>query len=381
MIERLSISHFKCIDSVDLRLGGITLLAGLNGMGKSTCIQSLLVLHQSALEQSDPFSQLVRNGRWISLGTPRDVLWEAAEDDRISFALRLQTPGHTPEQIVWTFDLDPALNEFVGSMEPRVDLPKSIGLFTDNLHYLRADRMGPRTSFPVSNSEVRIHRQFGRDGEYTAHYLSEFGDETVQNEALRHPAATSNQLRHQLEAWLGEISPGTRIYTEGHQSLDLVSLEFAFATGRGETNRYRATNVGFGISYILPIVTAALAAKPGSLLLVENPEAHIHPHGQLRIGKLLALASLGGVQIIVESHSDHILNGLRLAVHSRDLLPDQVAMHYFRRVTDADSIRTEVTTPRIDSDGRIDEWPDGFFDENEKALRKLLLPPNSNDSR
>ena len=376
MINQLAISHFKCIQQLDISLGGITMLAGLNGMGKSTCIQSLLLLHQSALEQIEPFSQLVRNGRWVSLGTPKDLLWEAAEDDRISIALGFRTPGQKAERIAWTFDLDPGLDEFVGTMDPGRDLPDGIGLFTHKLHYLRADRMGPRTSFPVSNAEVRLNRQLGRDGEYTAHYLSEFGDDTVRNDALRHPAASSHQLRHQLEAWLGEISPGTRLYTEAHHSLDLVSLEFAFATGRGETNRYRATNVGFGISYILPIVTAALAAEPGSLLLVENPEAHIHPHGQLRMGRLLALASLGGVQVIVETHSDHILNGLRLAVHSRDLRPDQVAMHYFRRVTEADAIRTEVVTPVMDDDGRFDQWPDGFFDETEKALRELLLPPS-----
>jgi predicted ATPase len=376
MIEQLSIHHFKCIDKLDLPLAGISMLAGLNGMGKSTCIQSLLLLHQSAEEQTEPFAQLIRNGRWVSLGTPKDLLWEASEDDRISFGLTFKTPAYPEsEHIDWHFRLDSEKNEFLGEMTPQGTLPDGLGLFTDRLQYLRADRMGPRTSFPVSNSEVRIHRQLGRDGEYAAHFLSEFGEEPIRNQALRHPAAQSNQLRHQLEAWLGEISPGTRLYTEAHLSLDLVSMEFAFQTGRGETNRYRATNVGFGISYILPIVTAALSAQEGSLLLVENPEAHIHPHGQLRMGKLLALASLAGVQVIVETHSDHILNGLRLAVHGSDLNPYQVAMHYFTRIVEADSIRTQVITPVMDSDGRINEWPEGFFDENEKALRQLLLPP------
>jgi predicted ATPase len=76
----------------------------------------------------------------------------------------------------------------------------------------------------------------------------------------------------------------------------------------------------------------------------------------------------------VETHSDHILNGLRLAVHDRLLTPDQVAMHYFQRITESDSIRSNVVTPVMDVNGRIDVWPDGFFDESEKALRKLLLP-------
>jgi predicted ATPase len=375
MINRLSITHFKCIDQLEIGLAGITMLAGLNGMGKSTCIQSLLLLHQSALEQSYPFNQLVRNGRWISLGTPKDLLWEAAVDDRIRFALEFCTDQFGPERIAWNFLLDEKLNEFVGAMDPQGNLPDGLGIFSDRLYYLRADRMGPRTSFPVSNSEVRIHRQLGRDGEYAAHFLAEFGEEPVRNAALHHSGARSLQLRHQLEAWLGEISPGTRLYTEAHHSLDLVSLEYAFSTGRGETNRYRATNVGFGISYILPIIIAALAATEDSLILIENPEAHIHPQGQLQMGRLLALASLGRVQIVVETHSDHMLNGLRLSVHDRILAPNQLAMHYFQRVTEADSIRSKVVTPVIDNNGRIDVWPDGFFDESEKALRQLLLPP------
>jgi predicted ATPase len=374
MINRLGITHFKCIDQLEIKLAGITMLAGLNGMGKSTCIQSLLLLHQSALEQTDAISQLVRNGKWVSLGTPKDLLWEAADDDRIGFTLEFSTEHSGTETLAWDFLLDAKLNEFVGTMTPKGNLPDSLGIFTDKLHYLRADRMGPRTSLPVSNTEVRIHRQLGRDGEYSAHFLSEFGEVPIRNEFLRHPGSRSPQLRHQLEAWLGEISPGTRLYTEAYHSLDQVSLEYAYSTGRGETNRYRATNVGFGISYILPIIIAALASSADSILLVENPEAHIHPHGQLQIGRLLALASLGGVQIIVETHSDHILNGLRLAVHDRLLTPDQVVMHYFQRLTEADSIRSKVVTPVMDVNGRIDVWPDGFFDESEKALRKLLLP-------
>lgn len=159
MIEQLSIHHFKCIDKLDLPLAGITMLAGLNGMGKSTCIQSLLLLRQSAEEQIEPFAQLIRNGRWVSLGTPMDLLWEASEDDRISFGLTFKTPEFPEsERLDWHFQLDSGKNEFLGEKLPQGDLPHSLGLFTDRLQYLRADRMGPRTSFPVSNTDVRIHR-------------------------------------------------------------------------------------------------------------------------------------------------------------------------------------------------------------------------------
>jgi predicted ATPase len=218
-----------------------------------------------------------------------------------------------------------------------------------------------------------VHRQLGRDGEYTAYFLSEFGSETVENKHIHHPKAKSTQLIHQTEAWLGEISPGTRLYTNSHEELDLVSLQFAFASATAETNHYRATNVGFGISYVLPIIVAALSNE-GGMLLIENPEAHLHPIGQRKIAELLANAASKDVQIIVETHSDHFLNGLRLSVHSGNVAPDDIALHYFEREQTKYAIRAKVSSPKIDRNGRIDFWPEGFFDESEKALRELLRP-------
>ncbi|MCQ4437669.1 AAA family ATPase, partial [Clostridioides difficile] len=73
-------------------------------------------------------------------------------------------------------------------------------------------------------------------------------------------------------------------------------------------------NVGFGITYVLSIITLVLSAEPGDILIIENPEAHVHPRGQIELGKFLALASKSGIQIIVETHSDHIFNGMRLFI-------------------------------------------------------------------
>jgi predicted ATPase len=189
--------------------------------------------------------------------------------------------------------------------------------------------------------------------------------------------AVSPQLKHQVEAWLGEISPGTRIYTVPHVNLDLVNLEYAFASSLGETNHFRATNVGFGITYTLPILVAILSSAPGTLILLENPEAHLHPRGQTKMGELFALAAASGLQILVETHSDHLLNGVRLAVHSGQIPPNKVVLHYFTRGGDAAKVGTTIKSPKIDRAGRLDFWPQGFFDESEKILRKLLAPPES----
>ena len=171
---------------------------------------------------------------------------------------------------------------------------------------------------------------------------------------------------------MGEVSPGTRIHLNLSNGMDIIGLQYSFVTGKQVSNKYRATNVGFGISYTLPIIVAVLSSGPGSLLLIENPEAHLHPKGQAKMGELLACAASCGVQVVVETHSDHVLNGMRLATYGGKINPDDIQLHFFqRREEDGQS---QVISPRLDRDGRIDQWPDGFFDEWDKSLEALLEP-------
>ena len=136
------------------------------------------------------------------------------------------------------------------------------------------------------------------------------------------------------------------------------------------SNPYRPTNVGFGLTYSLPIIVACLSTSEGACILLENPEAHIHPQGQVALGRLMSLTAATGVQVIVETHSDHILNGIRVAVKEGVLRPDQATVHFFKR--DHDTGTAEVDTPRINPQGRLSFWPDGFFDQWDKSLDALL---------
>ena len=243
-------------------------------------------------------------------------------------------------------------------------------LFQDNFHYLQAERICPKPYFEMSDFQVRQHRQLGSKGEYTAHFLYLYQDDEIPNDKLKHLSSNSLTLRDQVEAWMGEISPGTRIKVNSNSGMDLMNLQFSY----GLSNDYRSTNIGFGVTYTLPIIVAVLASKPGTLILLENPEAHLHPQGQAKIGEILALAASCGVQIIVETHSDHVLNGIRLAVHDGKIEPEDVQLHYFKRQEKERIMVSEVISPKIDKNGRIDQWPDGFFDEWDKSLDALLEP-------
>jgi len=369
MIQELHLHNYKCFADQKVSFKALTLLSGLNNTGKSSVIQSLLLLRQSYQQDLLLDRGLALNGDLVNVGTVEDVLFEKAIEDVIAFQLRLKN-GH--EQ-AWRFLYDQetdVLSLDVSHTEDEEIYHSS--LFNNNFHYLTAERIGPRLFFDMSDILVRHRRQLGPAGEYAAHFLYIYGDEIKVHTDLAHPDAISLDLKNQVEAWLGDIIPNTCISVVPNAGTDTISLQYAFVD-KGSSRIYRARTVGFGITSALPILVAVLSSQPGALVLIENPEAHLHPKGQSQMGKLLARATHCGVQIVLETHSDHVLNGIRVAVHDGELAPEDVQIHFFQRQKDG---QAQVLSPRIDHNGRIDPWPDGFFDEWDKNLELLLLPGN-----
>jgi predicted ATPase len=166
------------------------------------------------------------------------------------------------------------------------------------------------------------------------------------------------------------VSVATTVRIDDVEGADLVRLVFLRSGPDVKTEPQRATNVGFGLTYSLPIIVACLAAEPGSLLLIENPEAHLHPRAQAVLGRLLAQTVSNGVQVVVETHSDHVLNAVRLAVKSRDVPNANVLVHFLSRASF--DLQPTLSSLAIGDDGMIETWPAGFFDEFDHALDELL---------
>jgi predicted ATPase len=367
MIESIGLMNFKCFEQQVIKLKPLTLLAGLNSSGKSTIIQALLLLRQSYLENLLPDTGLTLNGKLAELGTAKDVLFEEAEIDEIAFELKDGLPAELKLRFAYREESDVLA---VNGYEHAGEIWKT-SLFLDHFHYLRAERIGPRTSFGMSDYEVRHHRQLGSGGEFAAHFLSLFGSELVDVPGLRHLGASSNTLQSHVEAWMTEISPGVRLSVKRYSEMDLMTFGVTYSLGHQvASSEYRPTNVGFGITYALPIVVSVLSSRPGSLILMENPEAHLHPRGQVKMGELLARASAAGVQVILETHSDHVLNGIRLAVHAQQIDASNVALYHSK--WQANSKSPSLTLLTLDHRGRLSEWPEGFFDEMERSLDLLI---------
>lgn len=336
-------------------------------------MQALLLLRQSHMQNLLSDVGLSLNGDLFRLGTAKDALFEGATTDEIAFTLNFKN-GTIAK---WVFAYQRP-DENVVPIKEHVQDSEIVGLFDDNFNYLQAERIGPRAAFPVSDFHVRQHHQLGARGEYTVHYLYEFGANTVA-QSLQHPLATTSALKDQVEAWMGEISPGFRLELTTHPGIDVMSPSVQFVSEKLTSRPFRATSVGFGIFYSLPVVTALLSATPGSLLLIENPEAHLHPKGQSKVGELIAKVANAGVQVLIETHSDHVLNGIRIAVRHSSIDREKVALHFFQRKMKGGQPRTDIVSPKVLKDGRLDIWPDGFFDEWDKSLEILLDPLAQNE--
>ncbi|NJO02818.1 MAG: AAA family ATPase [Bacteroidia bacterium] len=110
-----------------------------------------------------------------------------------------------------------------------------------------------------------------------AHFLHHYKKEKVVFDNLLHPLVPDAALSVQCSAWSGEISKNVNVLVDEYGTGFQLKYRFNLEGGEFPTQEFRAENVGFGISYTLPIIVAILSAKPNSLLLIENPEAHLHP--------------------------------------------------------------------------------------------------------
>ncbi|EBO8571340.1 DUF3696 domain-containing protein [Salmonella enterica] len=236
----------------------------------------------------------------------------------------------------------------------------------DSLVYISACRLGAVEIYPIPSDFKYSDTNVGVQGEYAAWLMEQNKDEDILVSRC-HDSDSALTLRRQVNAWLKYILPNAEADT---RNIDKASLVQLFFRNDGISEWRRPANIGYGLTYVFPIIIAGLLAKEGQILVIDSPEAHLHPLGQSRIGEFLSKMANSGVKVIIETHSDHILNGVRLSVNNRVISSDKVGIHFFEK-NNSDN-KTRIVSPQIDSHGNLSEWPDGFFDQSDKDLGKLI---------
>ena len=309
------------------------------------------------------------NGDYVSIGTGKDALSSFSEEEEIIFTVKWDEIIH-PVRFEFNYQHDSDLLPLrKGGVDQHTE---ELSLFNSDFQYLSADRLSPQSHHQLSEFHIRDLKSLGHHGEFAVHYIAVNGAKDLEIEALKHPSAISGTLLANIEAWMSDITPGLKIKATAQPQFNSASLSYSFNQGKETTEEFKPQNVGFGLSYVLPVVTSILSAAKGDLLIIENPESHLHPAGQSLMGRLCAIAAKNGVQLIIESHSDHFLNGIRVAVKQKIVDACDVKVFFLQRDLHNPVHASEVIYPDIDDQGRITIWPDGFFDQWDKELDQLL---------
>lgn len=357
MNTTFQIKGLKCFIDQKISFGNLTILAGGNSVGKSTVIQGLLLLRSAYEKWKIKEENVPLNGEYrLGLGNSIDVLAKGSRDNSINLIYT-----ESSSEIFTEFHLD--------STEPQLflkiagvssDYPEKASILRPFFHYLNAERLGPRPFYDIGNRP----RNVGWQGEFTIAVLSStdanLPEYDVEDKKV-FPGTTNRKLRNQVDSWMDFIIPGTRVNAQKLQEINRAYVQY---NGAGPFN------VGFGISYVLPVIAAGLIARKEEMLIVENPEAHLHPLGQSRIGRFLATIAAAGVKVAIETHSEHVINGIRLAVLENIIPSCEVIFNFFDSA--GKGKQPEVRQISLKENADLNHWPKGFFDQQQQDIARIF---------
>lgn len=387
MFTAVDFKNFKCLNGKRFELNRINIFAGYNGRGKSSFIQGLLLFSQS-LHSKESFEKLHLTGDSIYLGSYDEILTDD-KDETVGFTFFFDDSHFQKVEFEYTMSLE---DEFLGQMKGCrvndidcfvavgnlgeeangrdhlmiVSLPQGIYDHFNNIHFVSANRIGP-VKF-VEKKEVPDFLRVGADGAFTINTLDAYKDGISPEMNITPQDTVSHSLTEMVSMWLSYIMTGGGISLDKPEGKKTSVLSLGFGICPEGVNRnFSSYNVGFGYSYILSIVVTALIAKKGATVIIENPEAHLHAKAQSRLTELLAKMSSRGVQLFIETHSEHIVNGFRLAALRANgtISYKDLAFFFF----DQDfSIKTLTVKPN----GKIENWPEGFFDQAKYDAAEII---------
>lgn len=363
MINKIEIENFKCFSTrTEIQLSPITVCTGMNSVGKSSLIQALLLMWQSYenLSKNNDKNEAIK----VLLNTSALKLGSTSQIMQTNTSMQLSADGSS-------FKYHARSDKLSLNLENRNSLG-DCSSFQSILYYLNAERLGPR-NYQEMLSHDTLH--CGYHGEYTFDIIQKkLYDRISKNRCHVSDARESiNDLRNQVNDWMSYIVNGVEVDFTAQVTTQLARMKIRQAVL--DTPFNSPYNYGFGISYVLPIIATGLIAEDNSIFIIENPEAHLHPAGQSRIGEFLAQMSCDSIQLIIETHSEHVLNGIRKYALRHQLDPESICINYFAIDYNAQTHEARHEVKRLLLGKKMDilHWPAGFFDQEASDLKELRM--------
>ena len=421
MLTRLTLENFKAWQKADLTFGKVTGFFGSNSAGKSSLLQFLLMLKQTRnATDRGVVLDLGGEADLVSLGTFVDIVHRRDEGKWLRWSLdwtlpkelNLEDSGgpailgsrltiasevHLAKQGLQCRELKYRFGDVDFCLLPDPDGADSFYLDASapDFHFLQTQGRPPRMPGPIKthlfpNQARRNYQNTDYLGDFELAY-EEFMDSLYYIGPLReYPlreyhwsgsspadvgqlgertvdailAATRRNLQRRLKPTRrGRTKPFQAIIAHWLKQLGLIS-HFEIEEIAKYTNLYRAMvkialpDIGFGVSQVLPALVLLYYVPEGSTVLMEQPEIHLHPAVQSGLADLmLNVAEVRDVQIIVESHSDHLLRRLQRRVAEQKATAEDVKLYF----VSSQRGRAQADDLQLNKYGEIENWPTNFF--------------------
>lgn len=370
MIKKMRIKAFKSIRDLSLDFSNLNLLVGTNSSGKSTCLQSLLLVEQNMVFDDDKPGL---NGAYVSLGDFR----ENRNYNMAGQPIQIDTWVDNKKEMCRTL-------KFVEDKENNTYKTEFNDGFLDMLlhmrsavHYISCHRIGVQD---IYQKNLQRLSEFGVDGEYALSYLLRHEDDVLDAKLCVDDGETLNTLMGQVNYWLKYII-GTELKISDLEKTNHLQVKYNnnLANVRSEALFCRPVNIGSGVSYLISILIACLGSKSkGNLydcIIIENPEIHLHPKAQSRLCEFFYHICKTGRQLFIETHSDHIFNGLRVGVANKMYDPELISVNFL--ALNSERFETECNPIRFGAFGKIigtndDMDLNDLFDQFDIDLDRML---------
>lgn len=341
LINSLGLKNFKCFEELNVKFAPITLLTGANSSGKSSLINAILAVLQT---EQFPF-YLSPNGKYVNMGSFEEMLYKRSSYEEFDIFIEFNNNDGIFDTS-WFRNRANGLPKNINGIDPSY-IPDD---FEENFNYIGSFRQPPERTY---YQKAKAQRKIDVDGGSYIDQIIEW--EEVDPDKL----AELNEVMQKIELF-NEI-----------QSNKLKGGRFELnVKTTAKSNFAPLTDVGFGISQFLPVIVADLQLPEDSCLAISQPEIHLHPRIQAQFGNYLAnQIKQTQKQYIVETHSEYLLNRIRLLLVTGELKPEDVRVLYFEN----DGIKSTVHDVEFTTKGAVKGAPQGFFDTYEMDVMDIAM--------
>lgn len=230
-----------------------------------------------------------------------------------------------------------------------------------HVYYLPANRIGPEDSYLKNFDRVNF---LGNKAEFIIDFLYKNRKQEVAPSLIADNASIT--LEYQVNFWLRKLFGITNTIRDLGLSNSL-SMELSL----GNAKLVRPYHMGSGVSFAIGVLVSCLSASPDDddVVIIENPEIHLHPKAQSELTEFLCFAANAGIQIVLETHSDHVFNGIRKSIVKKEITNTDVAVHFFQLDENGLSKNNVIT---LNEHGRVVEHTKGLFDQFDDDLDQIL---------